>query len=395
MDDLTPPYVATTRFASTTSSQAPRTTSSSCWRPPISSSSNLLLALTAHGFGHATQSAPVINRLRTLRPGLGLVILADLPRDWLATRFAGGFHHVEMATDPGLQMRGPFEVDWQHTIDAYLDFHQASTGVSDAIRRLIEAYRIGLVLADVPWIPLQAAARAGVPSAALSSLNWADILRACPCPDERLAAVIAAIETAYQAASLFIRTEPAMPMTWLHTKSVGPVAMQGRAQAGRLRDHLRIRPEQPLGLLQFGGIDGLTRIDLKNLPHVHWIVTGHDVSGVAVTRAEALMAELDASFVDLVASVDFMVAKPGYGSFAEAACHGVRVLAVERAGWPEAPFLEAWLGERVPICSIKPLQLYAGDFEGALERLLQQASRAPVPASGVDEAAHLLAELIA
>ncbi len=58
------------------------------------------------------------------------------------------------------------------------------------------------------------------------------------------------------------------------------------------------------------------------------------------------------SVPELLASADLVITKPGYGTFVEAACHGVPVLYLERPDWPEAPALCDWLeaqgaGERL------------------------------------------------
>ncbi|MEF8716975.1 MAG: hypothetical protein V5B44_04205 [Candidatus Accumulibacter necessarius] len=46
---------------------------------------------------------------------------------------------------------------------------------------------------------------------------------------------------------------------------------------------------------------------------------------------------------DLLRSVDAVIAKPGYGTFSEAACNGTPVLYVRRQDWPEQDCLIDWL----------------------------------------------------
>ena len=41
--------------------------------------------------------------------------------------------------------------------------------------------------------------------------------------------------------------------------------------------------------------------------------------------------------------IDAIIAKPGYGTFVEAAIQGVPVLYLPRPGWPEQPCLVEWL----------------------------------------------------
>jgi small subunit ribosomal protein S21 len=48
---------------------------------------------------------------------------------------------------------------------------------------------------------------------------------------------------------------------------------------------------------------------------------------------------------DLLASVDAVITKPGYGTFVEAACAGTPILYLERDDWPETPHFAAWLAQ--------------------------------------------------
>ena len=136
---------------------------------------HLLVALSSHGFGHAAQAAVVVNALRRRSPEVRLTLCTQLPRAFLAQRFEGEFNYLPRETDVGMIMKDALEVDIRATADAYVRFHadwerrvQAET---DALSHLAP----DRVLADVPYLSLAAAARAGIPAVAMCSLNWADI----------------------------------------------------------------------------------------------------------------------------------------------------------------------------------------------------------------------------
>jgi len=59
-------------------------------------------------------------------------------------------------------------------------------------------------------------------------------------------------------------------------------------------------------------------------------------------------------FHDLLACSDAIIAKPGYGTFVEAAIHGVPVLYLPRPDWPEQPCLVEWLREHGRGAAKKP-----------------------------------------
>lgn len=354
-----------------------------------------MVAISAHGFGHAAQVAPVVNRLRALRPGVRLVTVSDLPAERLADWVDGDFGHVRLATDPGIPMRDPLGVDVEATRRAYRVFDQGSDALHDRLCALVRQHAVDLVLADVPWLPLAAARATGRTAAALCSLNWVDIVVPLLGSGSGLEAMFERMRTAYRAVDLFVQPAPAMPMDWIpNRRAVGHVARVGRPVAARIRRHLGLAETQRLGLLQFGGERGGIALALPGTPGLTWLVAGQGDDGTLGSSAQAVCAALGLRFVDLVASVDLMLTKPGYGSFAEAVANGVPLLSVSRDAWPEEPWLLAWARERVPLREIDRARLARGDFASEIDALLALPRPASAPPTGVDAAAALLADLL-
>ena len=332
---------------------------------------HLWLALSAHGFGHAAQAAPIVAALRARRPDLRLTVETALPGTLLTSRYlAPPFDHVASGPDVGMRMRDALEVDAAASCAAYRDFHAAwERRVEAAARRLAEAAP-DLVLADVPYLPLAAAARVDLPAAAVCSLHWGAIHAAyCHGPED--AALRETILAAYRAAHCFYRPAPAMPMPELaNAVEVGPIAGLGRPRGRELRERLGVAPGARLVLVALGGVP--TRLPMEawpSVPGVHWLVQ----ADWGVTRADSHPFDrLEMPFLDLVASCDALLAKPGYGLFAEAACHGLPVLALPRGGWPESAALLDWLKRHGRCIEVSLAQARSGDLAGALEALWAQ-----------------------
>jgi len=347
----------------------------------------IMLALTAHGFGHATQATPVINRLRASYPDLRLLVLTDIPRAWLDAWIDGDYELLPMATDPGMRMRDPLHVDIEATIQAYSDFSRAESRLVDELESLIRARDVSLVLADVPWLPLVAARRQQRHAVALCSLNWADILEPLAPPHSGIEHILAGIRDAYRNADLFIRPAPCMPMHWLgNSQAIGHISRTGKAGSRRVRRALNLPDDHRLALLQFGGETGDTKVRLPQVDGVTWLLAGRGNVGGRGHPADRLLKTLGMRFVDLVASVDVMLTKPGYSSFAEAATHGLPLLSVHRDDWPEAPWLVDWVAQHLPLREISRRQLAAGDFDDLLTELLDAPRTPGLPPSGIDEA---------
>jgi hypothetical protein len=327
---------------------------------------HLWLALSAHGYGHAAQVAPIVAALRRRFPDLRLTVESALPRGLLERRFVPSpFVHVTAAADVGMVMHDALTVDAKASCSAYRAFHRDwPARIEWAAMRLRRA-RPDLLLADVPYLALAAASRAGIPAVAVCSLHWGAI-HAAYCPEED--SVNAQILEAYHAADRFYRPAPAMAMTELgNVTDVEPIATLGTDRRDELRRVLGLAEGDRLVMVALGGMPArLPMAAWPNLPGVHWLVQ----SDWEISRSDIHPFEpLRMPFIDLLASCDALLAKPGYGLFAEAACHGVPVLVLPRADWPESAALLAWLHDHGCCVEVTRDQVELGDFGDALTDL--------------------------
>ena len=100
---------------------------------------------------------------------------------------------------------------------------------------------------------------------------------------------------------------------------------------------------------------------------------------------------LKVPFIDLLASVDAVLTKPGYGTYAEAVCNATPLLTLARSDWPETSYLNLWAAAHGRVAEIDPAVFRRGDFTGALDALWSQTPPATIPVpTGVDEAAERL-----
>lgn len=354
---------------------------------------HLLLAVTAHGYGHLAQCAPVVESLRRRIPGLRLTLQGDIDPCFARRRLPPGYTQIRQAADVGLLMDGPLVTRWAESLDAYRDFEAGYEGRLAHQMALLRDLAPDLVLADAPWLPLDAARRLGIPSVGLCSLSWYDILRASPVADQVPAGILERMARAYGEADLFIRPAPAMPMEWLpNGVDVGPIAQRRPDRGAEIRARLGLPASRPLALLQFGGFGGLDPLgDWPEQDQVHWLV--EDLRGRR-RRDASSFASAGGTLLDLLGSFDLMLLKPGYGSFTEAACNGVPVLYLSRRDWPEEPYLVPWLRARVPAREVSLPDLMAGRLAGPIAGLLAAGRSPPVDPSGIEAAADLIEPLL-
>ncbi|MBK1698641.1 glycosyltransferase [Rhodovibrio salinarum] len=340
---------------------------------------HLVVDISGHGFGHAGQVIPVVRDLLSACPQVRVTLRTAVPGEVLA-RHVGRELPVEAPpADIGMIMTGPMDVDAEASAAAYAELHADFPAVVGREAERLAALVPDLLLADVPYSSIAAAARLGVPAVALSSLNWLDIYRAY-CADRPEAQRIAGeIRDAYAAAELFLQPQPHTPMTELtHLCSIPPICRIGTDRGALLRARLGVDTGTRLVAVGFGGLPGVAVAELPRIDGVRWVQVNapHDRDDVTELSATGL------DFGDLVASVDLVVTKSGYGTLCETLAVGTRLLMVSRPDWPEDAGMRAWL-ERHGTASVIPrAEATAAGLEPAVRSLLARPRGTPVPPEG-------------
>lgn len=340
---------------------------------------HLFVDISSHGFGHLAQVAPVLNALRAACPDLRLTVRSGLPRDRLASRIDGDFAHMQAASDFGFVMNNALDIDLAATAARYRDFHADWPARVRRETAWLDALAPDAVLSDVAYLPLAGAAAAGIPAIALCSLNWADLVDHYFHGEPWLPALHARMLEAYRSAQVFLRATPGMPMFDLpNALAIGPVAQTRQPRRAEVAQRLRLPEDRRWVVVALGGID-------FPLPVADW-----------PRRGDLLWIEADprVPFHDLLACADALIAKPGYGTFVEAAVQGVPLLYLPRPDWPEQACLVDWLRGHGRAAPISREQARAGDLLAALDALWRlPAPPRPQPTGVAEAVRHLLALL--
>lgn len=356
---------------------------------------HLFADISAHGFGHLAQAAPILNRLHERLPDLRLTVRSGLPGDRLRQRITVPFSHIPGASDFGYAMVDALTIDHAATAAAYriahADFWQRVAEEAAWLRTL----QVDAVFSDVAYQPLAAAAQADIPSVALCSLNWADLFRHYYGGEAWAKPIHAEMLAAYRSA-LFLRTTPGMPMPCLERQmTIGPIARLGREWRTALRQKVGASGTARLGLIALGGIP--TRLPVEHwpaLPDTHWLAPAAWGTQRPDMHVIEPLVSPDWTFTDLLRSVDVVVTKPGYGTFTEAACNGTAVIYQRRPDWPEQDCLIDWLQSHARCTEIDGDELQSGRLEEALHDCLAQQRPPPPLPTGIEEATDVLVGLL-
>lgn len=352
----------------------------------------LLVDITAHGYGHIAQTAPVVNELARRMPDLRVTVRSAASHAFLQSRFNYTFDHQAVALDFGMAMLNAVEVDEAGSLHRYREYHDDWAAKVAQAADEMQALQPDLLFANVPYKSLAAAKVAGISAVAMCCLNWADIYRFYAPDDDESRTIHAQMLAAYNGAEVFLKVSPTMPMADLcNARTIAPIAQLGCRSQLIPAEHAG-QSKTKWVLVAMGGID--YRLPMEHWPHipgVRWLIP----QAWGITRDDMVaMESLGMSFSDLLASCDAVLTKPGYGTFAEAACAGTPVLYVPRGEWPEQPYLVEWLRANGVCAEIEAERLRSGDLAEALHALWQQ-NKSEVPiASGASEAADVLQGLL-
>ncbi len=199
----------------------------------------------------------------------------------------------------------------------------------------------------------------------------------------------------FAAADLRIQAEPVCrPVAG--AERVPPVARRPRASRAAIRRRLEIDAGPQAVLLTMGGVSWryafLDR--LRELPEIFFVV----FSGVERPARRGNVLQLpDRSPVflpDLIAAVDGVVGKIGYGTTAECYSAGQRYAFVTRSRFPESPVLARFVELHLPAMAIEPEAFAAGSWLADLPGLLIRHRPRAVLENGADRAAELVAEAL-
>jgi hypothetical protein len=248
---------------------------------------------------------------------------------------------------------------------------------------------------------MAAARRAGVPAIGISNFTWDwiyedyDARRLAPGLIETLEAYYA---TALEGWRLPMYGGFASFATLRDLPLVGRVARQPREV---VRATLGLPPERPLVLVSLGGY-GARGIDLHaaaaSLAGVADVVaTSYDAftPGNGVHRVdEAAMYGQRIRYEDLVAAVDIVASKPGYGIISECAANATALLYTDRGRFCEYDVLVREMPRYLDAAFIRQDDLREGRWREAVADLLGRPRRAAAPAEGATTAADWLSDVL-
>jgi hypothetical protein len=349
-------------------------------------------AISGHGYGHAAQVAPVLNALGALVPGLTAILRTTVPASFFRDRLTIQWTLSPAQQDIGCIQEGPLKIDIDATWAAHLRFHETwEARLSNEVAAM-QAASPALVIADTPYLAIEAGSRAQIPTVALANFTWDLVLKElCHTSDKPHQQLIQCIRDSYAKALLALRITPAPKIdAFSEMIDISPIASPAPPERDRLASVLAVTPNERTVLVGFGGIP-LTSLPLEQMEQLHryrFLFDGPVPPGYSRVHSTET---LPFSFKTLLASVDVVMTKPGYGTIVEAVMLQQPIIYVRRYNFADEPPLVDYL-QRYG----RGVQLSIDDFTlGRWGATLQQALNTPLPSlpppsTGAAEAAEVI-----
>lgn len=354
-------------------------------------------AISGHGFGHAAQIVPVLNELGRRVPRLTARLRTAVPDRFFQGRLEVPWTRSESEQDIGCVQDGPLRIDIPATWEEHSRFHANWENRVEQEADAIRSCQPALLLADIPYLAIQAGVRARVRSVGLCSLSWDRILepflsqREGECHVQQH--IIRQIEQAYSHADLMIRPVPGIPLkAFPKVVEVGPIAVMAKPEREQLRAAIGASSEDRIVLVAFGGVPlrALPFRQMEKLAPYRFLVS--NPVPASIRRVHSIMA-LPFSFKTLFASADCVMTKPGYSTIVEAVAHGIPVVYVRRYNFADETSLVEYLHRHGWGVELVERDFVEGRWGDALERSWRrgQPPHSAQPPTGATEAADLLA----
>lgn len=354
----------------------------------------LYIAITNHGFGHATRMAAVAATIQQFCPDVLLAFVTTAPR-WLLESYLpdSDFIHRPRSLDVGVVQSDSLTMDKAATLEKLKQIRDRSSQIISAEANFIAQNKACLVLADIPPLASAIAEAAGVPCWMMSNFGWDFIYRDWGGEF---------VDIADWISNLFAKCDRLYRYPWHELMTafsnvidVGLAGGSPRYDLDTLRQKfgLTAPPERTI-LLTFGGL-GLSEIPYHNLARFP------DWQFITFDRQAPDWPNLIRVTVQPYRPVDFMplcgrvVSKPGFSTFSEACRVGVPVVTITREGFAETPLLLAGIQANAEHLIVSPEEFSMGNWSFLHQPMQPPQQTEPLPTDGNSAIAQAVVNYIA
>lgn len=346
----------------------------------------LVAYVSGHGFGHSSRQVEILRRLPLDIP---LVVKSTAPEWFWRQEVARPFEFVPTAYDVGCLQTTSLQVDAHATLAAWHDINARNQSRwADEVHDLRER-RARVVVTDVASFPLTVAAHLGIPGFCVANFTWADIYAGLADVALGFAPVVAQLEREYAQATSLLDADLSLPMPYFARRErIGLVARPCNSRRDDLVRQLNLDPDRKLALV-YAGNWGLPLPWERLQTFADWHFLSFLPPPVPVANL-SVVAQTAFRHADVVASVNLVVSKAGYGLVGECLSAPTPLLYCPRADFAEHAALHAALSAWPGGLCIPSDAFLAADWAQGLSRVPERSNLPRVVAGGGQRAADFL-----
>jgi len=305
---------------------------------------SLLIAVSGHGFGHATRIACLCRELRRQDPDLSLLVHAAAP-EWVFRPPSAppGIIHERFSYDIGMVQKNSIQVDLPATLVALQEQKKKLPQLRQRFAQAIQEYNVKAVLADIPAAPLAWAADLGIPAIAMGNFSWDVMYDEYAQTEPAFAEFAEDCRTAYGRADLVMRLPLGHSMpAFTRQQKVPLLGRRSLRSREEIRRSLGLAMAETVILLSFGGFSAAPVAEFcEEFPEEYHFLSFSPWPDSFPGRLTVLGEDVPFPHEDALAAADLILGKPGYGLISECLVNQVPLLYVPRADFPECRYLMA------------------------------------------------------
>ncbi len=324
----------------------------------------LYVAVTNHGYGHATRAASVVAEVQRLLPDVLIIMVTTAPRWLLEVYIPGDFIHRPRAYDVGVVQPDSLTMDKPATLEKLQQIHAQQAEIIASEVMFMQQNQVDLVLADIPPLATAIAHATGIPCWMMSNFGWDFIYGEW---GDGFAAMTAWVRECFAQCDRLYRLPFHEPMTAFPT-IVDTGLTGGNPRFDPQELWATLAGDRPLPareqtiLLTFGGL-GLAQIPYHNLARFpDWQFLTLDQQAPELPNL-IKFPNRSCRPVDLMPLCGRVVSKPGYSTFSETCRMQVPLVSITRRDFSEAAILLEGISNYAYHQILEPEEFFQGEWE--------------------------------
>jgi hypothetical protein len=333
--------------------------------------------ITPHGFGHAVRSLEVIRCLLASETEFRVTIVSDIPEFLIKQCVGQSLPFRKRRLDVGLVQKDSVRFDLEATKTALGLLSQNHDALVEEETSFFREESIQGIVSDIAFLPFYAASHHAIPAIGLSNFTWDWIYQSYARFDPSWEPIITWIREGYRRCTLLLQ----LPMhgdcsSCPNIRDVPLVARKAQRKPSETLDLLGCDPHKRHYLISFADLN-LDDSALRRLEKIDGTVFffKHPLKLLFVNGRS--LDTFDLSYPDIVAAMDGVITKPGYGIVSDCLAQGAPLVYTDRGSFPEYDVLVRDIKRHLTNVYLPSQDLYSGSWEGALQEIMRQPRRYP------------------